>query len=87
METVNPNKTGLVFGLLLGGWHTLWALLVAFGFAQPLLNFVFWLHFIKPVYVIGPFHIGIALLLIAVTATIGYILGSVLAFLWNWIHS
>jgi hypothetical protein len=60
--------------------------LVACGWAQGLINFVFWLHFIQPIYVIGPFHAGIALLLIVVTAVIGYALGSILAVLWNWIH-
>lgn len=41
MEAVKPNKVGIVFALLYGGWHTLWAILVGVGFAQPLLNFVF----------------------------------------------
>ncbi|HXQ25229.1 MAG TPA: hypothetical protein VN822_02370 [Candidatus Acidoferrales bacterium] len=86
METVNPHKVGLVFGALLGAWHTLWAALVAFGWAQPIINFVFWMHFIKPIYVIGEFKAWIALVLIAVTATIGYIMGCILAVLWNWIH-
>lgn len=86
MERVSPNKVGLVFAVLLGGWHTLWAALVALGWAQPVINFVFWMHFIKPIYVIGEFKAWIALVLIAVTATIGYIMGSILAALWNWIH-
>ena len=86
METVSPNKVGLVFAALLGGWHTLWAALVALGWAQAIINFVFWMHFIKPIYVIGEFRAWIALVLIAVTATIGYIMGCILATLWNWIH-
>lgn len=86
MESVNPNKVGLVFGALLGGWHTVWAALVALGWAQAIVNFVFWMHFIKPIYVIGEFKAWIALVLIAVTATIGYVMGCILATLWNWIH-
>jgi hypothetical protein len=86
METVNPNKVGLVFGALLGGWHTIWAALVALGWAQAIVNFVFWMHFIKPIYVIDEFKAWIALVLIAVTATIGYVMGCILAALWNWIH-
>jgi len=86
MEPVNPNKAGLVFGALLGGWHTLWAALVALGWAQSIINFVFWMHFIKPVYVIDDFKFWIALVLIAVTATIGYIMGCIAAALWNWLH-
>ena len=87
MGPLNPNKTGLVLGLLLGGWHALWALLVATGWAQSLLNFVFWLHFIKPIYVIADFKIGVALALIAITAVIGYVIGLIAASLWNAIHS
>ena len=83
MQTLSPNKTGLVFGTFLGAWHTIWAALVAVGWAQPIINFVFWMHMIKPVYVIGPFSFWIALMLIAVTATIGYVGGLVLAALWN----
>jgi len=87
MGAVNAKKTGLVFATLLGGWHALWASLVAVSWAQPVINFVFWLHFIKPVYVIQPFNLGVALSLIAVTAALGYVIGYVLVLLWNWIHN
>ena len=70
--TISPNKAALVFAILLGGWHLLWSVLVAAGWAQPLINFIFWIHFIRPVYVVENFNIGIAVLLIAVTAAIGY---------------
>jgi hypothetical protein len=36
-------------------------------------DFVFWMHFIKPVYVVGSFDLAIALLLIAVTAVLGFV--------------
>jgi hypothetical protein len=39
---------------------------VALGWAQALADFIFWLRFIKPIYVIEPFAIARALLLIAV---------------------
>jgi hypothetical protein len=86
MEAVNPNRTGLVFAALIGGWHAAWVLAVAFGWAQDLLDFVFWMHFLKPVYTVGQFNIWIALVLIAVTAVTGYVMGYVLAALWNWIQ-
>ena len=38
---VNSIKLGIAFGALLGGAHLLWALLVALGWAQSLMNFVF----------------------------------------------
>jgi hypothetical protein len=86
MVTINPIKSGLVFGMLMGAWHILWAALVAFGWAQTVINFIFWLHFLKPIYVIQPFHIGVALALIAITTAIGFVVGYVFAQLWNWLH-
>ena len=86
MGVIGPNKAGLVLGTLLGGWHLLWSLLVAAGWAQSFINFIFWIHFIKPIYVIEPFNAGIALLLVVVTATIGYAVGFAFGVLWNKLH-
>jgi hypothetical protein len=86
MTNINPNKAGLAVGALLGAWHLTWSLLVALGLAQPLIDFLFWIHFIKPVYVIEPFEIARAAILIAVTAGIGYVTGLVFALLWNRLH-
>jgi hypothetical protein len=83
MGKIEPNKAGLVLGALLGGWHLLWALLVALGVAQPLIDFLFWIHFIKPIYVIEPFAFRLAAILVLVTAAIGYVTGIALAMLWN----
>ncbi len=85
-RTINSNKAGLVLGALFGGWHLLWSLLVASGWAQPLIDFIFWVHFIKPIYVIQPFSILLALTLVVVTAIIGYVIGSIFAMLWNQLH-
>ncbi len=86
MGTVNPNRAGLVLGALIGGWHFLWALLVAAGWAQAVINFVFWIHFLSPAWVIERFNPGVALLLVIVTAALGYAGGYILGVLWNWIH-
>ena len=86
MSTIRSNRAGLVFAALLGGYHLMWSLLVAVGWAQPFIDFIFRIHFIKPVYVIEPFNAGIALLLIAVTAAIGYVLGWGFGVLWNKVH-
>ena len=83
---VNVQHAGVVTGLVLGGWHVLWSAIVASGWAQSLVDFVFWMHFIKPVYVVEQFEPMRALILIAVTALIGYVIGSVFAFVWNHFH-
>ncbi|MBS0579601.1 MAG: hypothetical protein JSR36_10100 [Proteobacteria bacterium] len=87
MITIHPGRAGLVVAILLGGWHLAWAVLVAIGWAQPLIDFIFWIHFIQPVYVVENFSIAIAALLIAVTAGIGYALGWAFALLWNRVHT
>jgi hypothetical protein len=83
---INLGKAGLVLGLILGGWHLCWSILVALGWAQLVIDFVFWMHFIKPIYVIEPFDITRAAILIAVTAGIGFVVGLVFASIWNALH-
>ena len=83
---ISPIKAGLVLGVVIGLWHLIWSLLVASGWAQPFIDFVFWMHFIRPVYVIEPFNLGTATILVVVTAIIGFVIGCVFAVLWNWFH-
>ena len=82
----NPNKVGLVIAALIAGWHAVWSVLVLIGWAQPILDFVFWAHMIKPVYFVQPFDPVAALVLIVITAVIGYIFGFVGAIIWNRLH-
>jgi hypothetical protein len=72
-----------VFGIFLAVWHALWALLVWFGAAQPLMDFVFRLHMITPPYKIAAFNLGTAATLVLVTAAIGYLMGWVVGSIWN----
>ena len=83
---INPLRTGLVFGALLGLFHFTWAICVAAGWAQPMMNFIFWLHFLTPPWSVQPFHAGIALGLVVVTSAIGFAIGYVAASLWNWLR-
>lgn len=82
----NPHKVGLVIGALIGAWHLLWAFLVLVGWAQPIIDFVFWAHMIQPVYVIKPFDLKAALTLIVLTTAIGYAFGLIGALIWNRLH-
>ncbi len=83
---IGVHSTGLALGSLLGGMHLLWALLVASGFAQPVTDFIFWLHFIRPVWVIEGFNVGRAAGLVGLTGVIGYAMGAAFALLWNRLH-
>ena len=86
MQKISANRAGLVLAALLGGMHLLWALLILAGWAQPVIDFIFWLHMIKPVYVVEPFAIGRAVGLVVLTAAVGYGAGWVLAAVWNRLH-
>lgn len=86
MGNLNKNKVGLTLGAMVGGIHLVWSILVGFGWAQALIDFIFKLHMIKPVVVVDSFNFGLALALIIVTAIIGCIVGYVFAFVWNKIH-
>jgi hypothetical protein len=86
MSTLDPVKSGLVLGAVFGLWHAVWSLVVALGWAQQLIDFVLWMHFIKPVYVIDAFSPATAIVLVAVTSAVGFIVGAVFALVWNRFH-
>ncbi len=80
---IHPHKFGLALGALAGVWHIGWSLLVFLGIAQDFLNFMFEMHFLKPVYKVAAFDIGTAIILIIVTSALGYLVGFVGIILWN----
>ena len=84
---ISRNKLGVVIGSAFGLWHLVWALLVAFGVAQWLIDWAFRLHFIKPVYVITAFQPALAIGLIIVTSVLGYVIGWIAGAIWNWLHA
>ena len=83
---INVIKASLVLGTVIGGWHLCWSVLVALRWAQPVIDFIFWIHFIKPIYVIEPFEIVRAAILIVVTTGVGSVIGLVFASIWNALH-
>jgi hypothetical protein len=80
---LNAHKVGLGTAVFLAGWHVFWVLLVLLGFAQPLINFIFWAHMIQPIYVTKPFDPVAAGVLIVLTAVTGYAFGFIAATIWN----
>ena len=80
---IDPVRAGLIVGLFLALFHAFWALLVALGWAQPLMNFAFWAHFITPPYHIEPFEWARAAILVGFVFIMGAVMGMLAAFLWN----
>jgi hypothetical protein len=76
-------KVGLILGAVIGGLHLCWSILVALDCAQPVIDFIFWMHFIKPIYMVEPFEIARAVILPIITAGTGFMIGSAFAFIWN----
>lgn len=80
---INSLKAGLVVAAVTAGAHAAWAAMVWLGWAQPVADFIFWIHFIRPPYTIMPFDLGRAGLLILVTGLVGFLIGWALALVWN----
>jgi len=86
MNQLNKNKAGLVTGGFLGLWHVIWSMFAALGWLQALTHFVLRLHFVDISYKIMPFSIRKAVVLVAVASLAGYVLGYVVASIWNRVH-
>jgi hypothetical protein len=82
----NPNRVGLVFAILLGGCHLMWAALVAVGMAQLLYDFVLWAHMIHLAITVGPFDPIASITLVLTTAILGYAGGYIGSLVWNRMH-
>ena len=83
---INAHKAGLALGGLVGTLHLVWSLLVALQWGQLMLDFIFTLHMIHPVYTVGPFVATTAAALVLVTAVVGYAFGYVFSWFWNRVH-
>ncbi|HVZ68622.1 MAG TPA: hypothetical protein VG891_04115 [Rhizomicrobium sp.] len=83
---INPLKTGVAVGVIVGGGHLFWATMVLLGCAAPLLDFILRLHFISLPISIAPFEAGTAAMLVSLTALVGFVAGWIFGTLWNALH-
>ena len=85
-QHISPLKTAFTFAILVGGIHLVWSILVALGWAQPLLDFIFWAHMFSMPFVVKAFDPAAALTLVVITSIIGGIFGYAMAIIWNRLH-
>ncbi len=83
---LNPSKTGLALGFMIGGVHLVWSILIAVGLAEGLLDFIFSLHMLVNPYQVSEFDIIKAGLLVVITFVVGYGVGYIFANVWNKVH-
>ncbi len=84
---MNTHKTALSLGSFAAFMHLIWSILVAFGWAGPLLTFIHKVHFIsEPPMTILPFSFSGAIALIFITFIVGYTIGIIFATIWNKTH-
>ncbi|MBI4065790.1 hypothetical protein HY412_01170 [Candidatus Kaiserbacteria bacterium] len=86
-QHLNPTKTGFALGTLVGGLHLVWSILIALGWAQPLVDFSQWAHMVSMPVVVEPFSLSAAVTVIVVAAIVGYVVGNIFARIWNHAHN
>ena len=86
MKEMNVQKVALTLAVFFAGAHLMWSVLIILGWAQPLMDFIFWAHMIDNPYHISGFTLMQSGVLIVVTFGVGYLLGWVFAWLWNTLH-
>ena len=71
-------KNGLTGGLSLAFFHLCWIVVVAIGWGQTILDFVFKIHMLNSPLQVQPFNPTFALTLLLVTFTVGFVMGIVI---------
>jgi uncharacterized membrane protein YqaE (UPF0057 family) len=74
-----PHLVGLALGAFFGLIHALWSVVVALGWAKPLIDWILGMHFIEMEFQIADFVFWKALILVVLTAVVGYVVGLVFA--------
>ena len=83
---MNGKKVGLILGSFAALIHLVWVLLIALGWAQPFMDFVYRMHSLNNPYMVMQFDLMRSVGLIIIAFIMGNIVGNVLAMLWNKFH-
>ncbi|HCR93238.1 MAG TPA: hypothetical protein DIU47_04800 [Candidatus Pacebacteria bacterium] len=83
MKTVHESHVALFLASVLALFHGFWSLLVFLGLGKPLLDWMFWIHFLANPFKVRAFDIQTAIILIVMTFVIGYAGGWVAGWVWN----
>ncbi|HCM81901.1 MAG: hypothetical protein UV63_C0008G0019 [Microgenomates group bacterium GW2011_GWC1_43_11] len=75
MKKIHPNTIGLITGVILGGMHLLWSMMIALGLGQLYLDWIFGLHSLNNPFVVMEFSIDRTIYLVIFTFIVGYVLG------------
>lgn len=80
---MSPFQLSMISGFSLASLHICWALLVAIGWAQPVIDFIFKLHMLSSPFKVQTFELPLALGLIGITFLIGCFYGIVFSVMKN----
>jgi hypothetical protein len=86
-EKLSAIDAGILLGLFFGTLNLFWIGLIISKYAQGFLDFIFWIHFIKPFIQVESFDLFRSLILLAVTTFTGFTLGYLLARILNTLNS
>ena len=67
-------------------WHIVWVILIALGWAQPLMDFVYKMHSLNNPLIVMPFDLIRSIGLVVIAFIVGNVVGNVFAMLWNKFH-
>ena len=56
------------------------------GLGAAIDGFFVWVHFIRPVYVIQPFSLSTAAILVVITSVTGFFIAFIFGVIWNRLH-
>ena len=88
MQTrINPIDSGLIGSISMIMIYLIWIALVFSNLAKPLIDYLFWLHFIQPIFEFEPFDFYRAINLLIIVSCLGFIVGYLFAKAFNLLDS